>query len=128
MADKLKITFSDDLIITRTKETPLRVGTQEAVNVTIPTLQEHRLLQGLDYESSGHIGFASSKDLTLLVPRDLSILPTSDLSNRQAYIYLDNNGVAEKTTVSSLLDKKLRTVEEFPTDAQVGDFVFVINK
>ena len=63
--------------------------------------------------------------VSLFVPRGLSVLPKSDLTNRESKIYLDNNGTAEQTTVQELFDLKLRTVTSVPDNLQKGDYIFL---
>lgn len=101
--------------------------------------QQHKDLLGLSFEESGHTGFASSKELSILslevqkiylevekkVPKELSVFPQSTLSNRDAKIYLDNNGTPEQTTIQSIIDLKMQTVKEIPQDIRVGDYIYL---
>lgn len=47
------------------EENPVKLETQESVSIAAPTY--HRDLLGLDYESSGHIGFASSDNIAAII-------------------------------------------------------------
>lgn len=111
-------------------DTPnLIVSAKEKYNLLVRG--KHNDLENLDYEHSGHIGFASEKQLNLLgqttIQKDLSILPNYDMkANRStAYLYIDNNGVSQKVSAKTLLSTLVRTSEEIPNDLQDGEYVFL---
>lgn len=62
----------------------------------IPPITEHSELNGLEYDESGHIGFARS---------DLSVLEESDLSDTNALISVYENGEQKRTTLAAILNK-----------------------
>ena len=66
--------------------------------------------------------------VSLFVPKALSVLPKSELQNRESKIYIDNNGTAEQTTIQDILDLKLRTVSEIPENLKTGDYIFLEKK
>lgn len=91
----------------------------------------HSDLHVLDYESSGHTGFASEKQLSILLPKNISILPQNNLTNRQAKIYLYDPTLETKETqvsVQELFDSKIKTVESVPSNLQNGDYIFLERK
>ena len=89
----------------------------------------HNELQNLDYEHSGHTGFASQKELSILeqkvVPKDfstLSIIP-NDFDKSEAYVYVDYNNTSNKISISNIVDKKIRTVAETPSDWKNNEYI-----
>lgn len=107
-------------------DSPVKIAAEESISIAAPTY--HRDLLGLDYESSGHTGFASSKEVKLLLPKDISVLPKNDLTNRKAQIYLYDDTKEEKETqitVEELLDSKIKTVDTVPTNLQDKDYIFL---
>lgn len=64
------------------------------------------------------------------IPTRLSVFPQarSDTSRDNQLVYIDDNGVPSKTSVRNLLSKQIRTDEELPSDMQVGEFLFKVNK
>lgn len=147
--DKIKVSYNDSKNIgIDIKQTNLKVNIQNQQSIGIdiknPNLKvsgkenykfviegEHKNLKGLDFESSGHTGFASEKQISLLrqscVPKDLSILPEYNLSSnrKNAYIYIDNNGTPQKVSARNLLSTIIRTSDEIPNDLQVGEYLFL---
>lgn len=118
--------ISEKFSIKLKEEKPVKLETVEKVSIAAPTY--HRDLLGLDYESSGHTGFASAAQVELLLPKDISILPKNDLQNRQAKIYLYDPVLEIKTTqvsVQELLDSKIKTVESVPNNLQKDDYIFL---
>ena len=107
----------------RIRRNDIEADVRQELRIVPPT--EHNALLGLDYEHSGHTGFASQKEISVLVPQNLSILPKSNLNNRDAKIFLDNNGRAEYTTVGETLNAKIRTVRTMPDDLKTGDYIFM---
>lgn len=69
-------------------------------------------------------------DIRTVVPKaikndtSISILPNT-AKRSDAYLFVDNNGQASKVSMQDLLDKKIRTVSEEPSDLQVGDYIFL---
>lgn len=88
---------------------------------------DHNKLNNLDYENSGHTGFASSKDLENYVPKKLSILPDVDSTSNRASIllYADDNGKSCKISIKDMLSKQIRTSSVIPDDLQEGEYVFL---
>ena len=121
--------ISEKINLKLKEENPVKLETQEAVSISAPTY--HRDLLGLDYESSGHTGFASAREVKLLLPKDISILPKNNLQNRQAKIYLYDPTLEVKETqvsVQELLDSKIKTVDTVPSNLQNGDYIFLERK
>ena len=128
----MQITFLEDntLNVKLDKEKKTNVAFEETINV-LSSSNYHRDLLGLDYESSGHTGFASATEVKLLLPKDISILPQNNLQNRQAKIYLYDPTQEQKETqisVHELLDSKIKTVESVPSNLQNGDYIFLEKK
>lgn len=116
----------DDTKIKIQNEKPLTIDMREGVSIAAPMY--HRDLQGLDYESSGHTGFASEKQISVLLPKDISILPKNNLQNRDSKIYLYDPSSGNKETqisVRELLDSKIKTVESAPDNLQTSDYIFL---
>lgn len=96
--------------------------------MTILASQNHDELQHLDYEHSGHTGFASEKQVELLLPSNISVLPRNNLANRDAKIYLYDpsvEGGKTQCTVGELLDSKIQTVSAVPDNLQLNDYIFL---
>ena len=96
--------------------------------MTIIVSQNHDDLQHLDYEHSGHTGFASAEQVSLLLPKDISVLPKNDLTNRNAkiYIYDPSLGIQEtQVSVVDLFDSKIKTVQSVPDNLQTNDYIFL---
>lgn len=111
------------------EEKPVRLESREVISIAAPTY--HRDLLGLDYESSGHTGFASATEVKLLLPKDISVLPKNNLQNRQAKVYLYDSTLEVKETqvsVQELLDSKIKTVDSVPNNLQNGDYIFLERK
>lgn len=131
--DKIKIILQDTqqpTIKIKSKD-ELTIDYKEQLSIVAPT--QHSSLLGLDYESSGHTGFASEKalediraEVSLKIPQQLSILPNveDNYDKRKAYMYIDNNGNSAKITVDSLLDSKIRTVESTPEIWNEKEYIF----
>lgn len=110
----------------------LSVSVSDKINVTqITGNSDHDKLNNLDYEHSGHIGFASEARLNAVeqatVPKRLDALPVMDnMSNRgTAYLYVDNNGKSEKISIRQTLATLIRTGTKKPDDMQVGEYLFL---
>ena len=96
--------------------------------MTIIASQNHDDLQHLDYEHSGHTGFASAEQVSLLLPKDISVLPKNDLTNRSAKIYIYDPSLSIQETqvsVEDLLDSKIKTVQSVPDNLQTNDYIFL---
>ena len=90
--------------------------------------QNHAWLKNLDYENSGHTGFASAEQVRLLLPKDISVLPKNDLTNRNAkiYIYDPSLNIQEtQVSVGDLFDSKIKTVQSVPDNLQTNDYIFL---
>lgn len=123
----IHIDFQDeDTKIKIQNEKPLAIDMRDGVSIAAPMY--HRDLQGLDFESSGHTGFASEKQISILLPKDISILPKNDLQNRDSKIYLYDSSKQNKETqisVSEFLDSKIKTVDSVPNNLQQSDYIFL---
>lgn len=110
----------------------LRVSVIDKINVTqITGNSDHDKLNNLDYEHSGHTGFASSEQVKLCLSKDLSVLPKNNLQNRNAKIYLYDDMLSVKetqTTIQELLNAKIKTVSSVPDNLQNGDYIFLERK
>lgn len=96
--------------------------------MTIIASQNHDELQHLDYEHSGHTGFASAEQVSLLLPKDISVLPKNDLTNRDAKIYIYDPSLGTQETqvsVGDLFDSKIKTVQSVPDNLQTNDYIFL---
>lgn len=96
--------------------------------MTILASQNHDELQHLDYEHSGHTGFASAEQVSLLLPKDISVLPKNDLTNRQSKIYIYDPALTipeTQTTIGDLLNSKIKTVQSVPDNLQTNDYIFL---
>lgn len=110
----------------------LSVSVSDKINVTQTTgNSDHDKLNNLDYEHSGHTGFASEARLNAMeqatVPKRLDALPVmGNMSNRgTAYLYVDNNGKSEKISIRQALATLIRTDTKKPDDMQVGEYLFL---
>lgn len=101
----------------------------ERINVVAVT--NHNELGNLDYEHSGHVGFASEARLNAVekaaVPKRLDALNTmsNTQDRRKAYLYVDNNGESEKISIAQALSTLIRTDVKQPDDMQVGEYLFL---
>lgn len=101
----------------------------ERINVVAVT--NHNELSNLDFEHSGHIGFASEARLNAIeqatVPKRLDALKTMDSKQdrKKAYLYVDNNGESEKISIAQALSTLIRTDVKQPDDMQVGEYLFL---
>lgn len=116
--------------------------------------KKHSDLKGLDYESSGHTGFASSKQLeeykkeirtiqfsfqqeinqqlnstmSILdekVPKRLNDIPTINVNSSEQYIYIDNKGRDGKISIKEMNSRLLRSVKEVPNDMETNTYIFL---
>lgn len=119
MMNEIKIIFQED---------PIKINLEEKLNIIRPT--QHNELKGLDFESSGHTGFASSKQLEELdnrvVPRRLNMFSKVENSDRRRCIlYVDNNGKDSQISMAEMLSKIIRTSDARPADLQTGEYLFL---
>ena len=120
---------NDIKIIIDEPNNPIKINMSDKLNI-IRLTDYHNELQNLDYEHSGHTGFASQKELNILeqkvVPKDfstLSIIP-NDFDKSEAYVYVDYNNTSNKVSISNIVDKKIRTVVETPSDWKNNEYIF----
>jgi len=122
-----------------------RVDLNFGESIYIEQTNDHSKLENLDYEHSGHTGFASSQELSVLentvgeiqtelslldnkyIQKDLSILPSVSLSdNRENMtIYIDNNGTPSKANLKETLGTILRLDNQVPSTMQNGEFLML---
>ena len=120
---------NDIKIIIDEPNNPIKINMSDKLNI-IRLTDYHNELQNLDYEHSGHTGFASQKELSILeqkvVPRDFSTLSilSNDFDKSEAYVYVDYNNTSNKVSISNIVDKKIRTVEEVPSDWKINEYIF----
>lgn len=86
---------------------------------------------GLDVTSNGTLSVNMNYlqehltiDPSMYVKKDLSILADADLTKRDSQLYVYENGYPRKTTIAKLVDSKIRTVEEVPSDFTTGNYIF----
>lgn len=110
------------------KQKEIDVDIDKSINV-LPQY-DHSKLINLDYENSGHTGFASSKDLENYVPKQLSILPKVDDSHNRSsiLIYANDNGESCYISMRDMLSKQIRTSSAIPSDMQPGEYLFLEKK
>ena len=122
--EELIITLETNEIDVSLESNELNANIDDRISVIEP--RNHSDLNGLDYESSGHTGFASSQQLNLLVPKRLSTLNNlSNMSDRtKANLYVDDNGNDTKVAIATMLNFILRKGEEVPSDMQAGEYLF----
>ena len=92
--------------------------------------QNHKYLQGLSFEESGHTGFASEKQLSILreetVPKrldQLGILPTN-VERSKVMLYADYGEQSYRVSMGEI-GTQIKTVSSVPTDMKVGDYIFL---
>ena len=110
------------------KQKEIDIDVDKSINVLPP--YDHSKLNNLDYENSGHTGFASSKDLENYVPKQLSILPKVDDSHNRSsiLIYANDNGKSCYISMKDMLSKQIRTSSSIPSDMQTGEYLFLEKK
>lgn len=110
------------------KQKEIDVDIDKSINI-LPQY-DHNKLNNLDYENSGHTGFASSKDLENYVPKKLSILPRVDDSHNRSsiLIYANDNGESCYISMKDMLSKQIRTSSSIPSDMQSGEYLFLEKK
>lgn len=126
-----KITFTmqtSKLNVNITKRPCVSYTVEKVIN---NQLKDHSKLNNLDYEHSGHTGFASEERVNLLeqlkVPKRLSTLSNVNNTDDRSkmYLYVDNDGKDNKISLKQALSTLIRTSDEIPTDLQVGEYVFL---
>lgn len=129
--NQVKVHFNKlDTIDIDTNTPSLKIKSDERYLINVNS-NNHNELNNLDFENSGHIGFASSKELNVLkqttVPTNLSILPklSKNANRNYANVYVDNNGVGSRISVKELLSTLLRTSDKIPDDLQNGEYIFL---
>lgn len=128
--DKSNIVVDSDILLTSSDETKPEAyeeSDQFDVEITEPVLTveiegggvsviptEHSKLNGLDYASSGHTGFASSEDVVNVLNRvsavEVNVLNLTNEINR----------------LDTKIDNKVQTVDNIPTDATMKQYFFKI--
>lgn len=105
--DRLTVSFNPKKRMQATVKTPaIRVGLKSRIK-TVPT-QYHNELLGLDYESSGHTGFASTSFVKgYAVPFRLAELPPTTGFRQGASIYVDDGEKGFRMSMTAL--KELNT-------------------
>lgn len=122
--DKLNANLTPNVLNGNVQGKPL-VGKLNQT-MTIIASQNHDDLQHLDYEHSGHTGFASAEQVSLLLPKNISVLPKNDLTNRNAKIYIYDPSLQEtQVSVGDLFDSKIKTVQSVPDNLQTNDYIFL---
>jgi len=123
--DEIIITLETNDIDVSLDDNEINANVDDRISVIEP--KNHSDLNGLDYESSGHTGFASSKQLNLLVPRRLSTIPNLDTkaNRKNAFLYIDNNGSDSKVSINSILNCFLRKGDSIPEDMQPDEYLFL---
>lgn len=123
--DEIIITLEQNEVDVSLDDNEITANVDDRISVIEP--RNHSDLNGLDYEHSGHKGFASSEQLNLLVPKRLSTLPNiSNMADRSnAYLYVDNNGSDSKISISKMLGNLLRKGESIPLDMQPNEYLFL---
>ena len=123
--DEIIITLETNDIDVSLDDNEINANVDDRISVIEP--RNHSDLNGLDYESSGHTGFASSEQLNLLVPKRLSTIPNLDnkANRKNAYLYIDNNGSDSKVSINSMLNCFLRKGDSIPEDMQPDEYLFL---
>lgn len=154
--EKIKITFNntnlafsfqDKTTNVKLKQNALKADLNEAIKLQVMPVK-HSQLEGLDFESSGHIGFASENQLNLLksevakntlelndkiltldntkVSKRLENTPILTVKNsKNQYIFVDNNGTDSKISIRDINNRLLRTVDEIPSDMEEGEYILL---
>lgn len=143
----LAFSFHNETAIVKLQQNASKVNLNEAIKLQVMPVK-HSQLEGLDFESSGHIGFASEKQLNLLksevdkntlelnnkmlnldntkVSKRLENTPILTVKNsKNQYIFVDNNGVDSKISIKDINNRLLRTVDEIPSDMEEGEYIFL---
>lgn len=88
----------------------------------------HNNLKNLDYESSGHKGFASEIALTKVknesVPRRLNEITLTKCKPSKQFIFIDDNGSDGKLSIKDINSRVLKTVDTIPSDIEDGEYIF----
>lgn len=65
--------------------------------------------------------------LNLLVPKRLNVIPTLDdaANNDTAMLYVDNNGIDSKISISGLRTRMIKQGDEIPANLQKGEYLFL---
>lgn len=113
-----------------TKKPSITASLDKRINVTAPV--NHKDLLGLDYEHSGHIGFASEQRVSILeknkLSKRLSVLSElpSTAENKDVYLYADYKDESYRISLNNISGgANVRTVTEVPDDIRVNDYIFI---
>lgn len=126
-----KITFTMQTCKTRVDIIKKPPTSYEMEKVIALQIKDHSKLDNLDYEHSGHTGFASEERVNLLeqlkVPKRLSTLSNVNNTDDRSkmYLYVDNDGKDNKISLKQALSTLIRTSDEIPNDLQIGEYVFL---
>lgn len=106
---KLKVNFTPKKRLSATVSSPtIYVDLKSQIKTLIT--RYHSELLGLDYESSGHTGFASSKFVEeYAVPCRLALLPTTT-GFRQGAIYVDDGQKGFRMSMTALKDLNTKII------------------
>ena len=126
-----ELSKEEEIAVELEQENDIDVNLNE-IRVVMP--KYHNDLLGLDYEHSGHTGFASEGRLSLLeqkveeevVPKRLSLLPelSSNADRKRVTLYADYENQSYKVTMDKI-GAQIKTVQNRPADMQVGDYIFL---
>lgn len=94
----------DDEIIILLEDDEVNIDLGDKLNIIDITNAKHDKLQNLDYESSGHTGFARSR------LNDLEEITDEEMDDSN--IFVDANGVDKKIPINKLIDKTDVTVDD----------------
>lgn len=110
MANKLTVNFAPKKRISATVSSPtIYVDLKSQIKTLIT--KYHSELLGLDYESSGHTGFASSKFVEeYAVPFRLATMPTTTGFRQGASIYVDDGKTGFRMTMTALKDLNTKII------------------
>ena len=126
-----------DISLTQTQQigadvSPQQIGVDFGGRIkTVVMPYSHDQLDNLDYESSGHTGFASLRFVEeTTVPRRLSILPETTGFRQGGSIYVDNGGLGLRMSMTALkeLNTKIITTDNASdvdmSKLTVDDFIY----
>lgn len=107
-------------------QTRLKMSVKEITRIQVKPITDHSQLDNLDYEHSGHTGFASKKDLLSFVPKRLenvaSVSP--EVKNNNLYLFVDAENSDAKMNVKELGERIIKRVDRAQTDYNDGQFIF----
>lgn len=107
-------------------QTRLKMSVKEITRIQAKPIMDHSQLDNLDYEHSGHTGFASKNDLLSFVPKRLenvaSVSP--EVKNNNLYLFVDAENGDAKMNVKELGERIIKRVDRAQTDYNDGQFIF----